>query len=50
MSIEAGQIVRVRSRQYLVEDVVPRPDSMEDTLVRLSCLDDDALGDSLEVL
>ena len=49
MSIEAGQIVRVRSRQYLVEYLVPRPDSTEDTLVRLSCLDD-ALGDSLEVL
>lgn len=50
MSVEAGQIVRVRSRQYLVEDVVPRPSSTENTLVRLSCLDDDALGDSLEVL
>ena len=45
--IEAGQIVRVRSRQYLVEDVVP---SAEDTLVRLFCLEDDALGDSLDVL
>lgn len=50
MSVEAGQIVRVRSRQYLVEDVVPRPSPREDTLIRLSCLEDDALGDTLEVL
>lgn len=50
MSIEAGQIVRVRSRQYLVEDIVPKPSEREDTLVRLSCLEDDALGEQLEVL
>ena len=50
MSIEAGQIVRVRSRQYLVEDIVPKPSEREDTLVRLSCLEDDALGKPLEVL
>lgn len=49
MNVEAGQIVRVRSRQYFVEDVVSRPSLKEDTLVRLSCLDDDALGNSLEV-
>jgi SNF2 family DNA or RNA helicase len=49
MNIEAGQIVRVRSRQYLVEDVVPKSSSVEDTLVCLSCLEDDAQGDSLEV-
>jgi hypothetical protein len=50
MNLEAGQIVRVRSRQYLVEDVVPGLSAEEDTLVRLSCVDDDALGESLEVL
>lgn len=50
INLEAGQIVRVRSRQYLVEDVVLGPSAEEDTLVRLSCLDDDALGDPLEVL
>jgi hypothetical protein len=33
-----------------VEDVVPKPSPTEDTLVRLSCLDDDALGEALEVL
>src|SRR5437867_2876149 len=45
-----GQIVRVRSRQYLVEEVVPPPEPAQQTLVRLSCLDDDAQGASLEVL
>lgn len=50
MSVVAGQIVRVRSRKYLVEDVVTRPSEREDTLVCLSCLEDDALGEPLEVL
>jgi ERCC4-related helicase len=52
MSLQAGQIVHVRSRQYLVEEVVPPPPPREsdDTLVRLSCLEDDALGERLEVL
>lgn len=50
MSLQAGQIVHVRSRQYLIEEVVPPPRTAEDTLVRLSCLEDDALGERLEVL
>lgn len=50
MLVDAGQIVHVRSRQYLVEDVVSRPSTEEDTLVHLSCLEDDALGEQLEVL
>ncbi|QFS48946.1 DISARM system SNF2-like helicase DrmD [Nostoc sphaeroides] len=50
MSVVTGQIVRVRSRQYLVEDVVAKPLVKEDTLVCLSCLEDDALGEQLEVL
>ncbi len=45
-----GQIVRVRQRQYLVEDVVPPPESGDATLVRMACLDDDAQGQPLEVL
>jgi superfamily II DNA or RNA helicase len=45
-----GNIVRARSRRYLVEDVVPPPARGDDTLVRLSCLDDDAQGEPLEVL
>ncbi len=45
------QLVRVRSRQYLVDEVVPpSAESAADTLVRLHCVEDDALGDPLEVL
>ena len=45
-NLDIGQIVRVRSRQYLIEEVIP---GSADTRVRLSCLEDDALGESLEV-
>lgn len=47
---QPGQVVRVRSRQYLVEDVVPPPAPADQTLVRLSCLDDDSQGTLLQVL
>lgn len=47
---EPGQLVRVRSRSFLVEEVVPGRTPSEQTLVRLSCLDDDAQGDELAVL
>lgn len=47
---EPNQIVRVRSRQYLVERVDPPPNFGDSTLVRLSCLEDDAQGEFLEVL
>ena len=47
---EPGQVVRVRSRQYLVEEVVPPPQPADQHLVRLSCLDDDAQGQPLEAL
>jgi SNF2 family DNA or RNA helicase len=40
----------VRSRQYLVEDVIPAARQVDSTLVRLSCLEDDAQGEPLEVL
>ncbi|MFT3879469.1 MAG: SNF2-related protein [Gemmatales bacterium] len=43
-----GSFVFVRQRQYLVDDVVPSPGEM--TLVRLSCVQDDAQGQTLEVL
>jgi len=46
----AGEIVRVRSRRYLVEGVTPPPLPGDQTLVRLSCLEDDAEGEELEVL
>jgi len=47
---QPGQVVRVRSRQYLVEAVTPPPGPRQQTLVRLSCLDDDAQGQELEAL
>ena len=43
-------MVLVRQRRYLVENVIPPPASGEATLVDLSCLDDDAQGESLSVL
>ncbi len=46
----AGQIAMVRQRNYLVESVVPPPQAADSTLVRLSCVDDDAQGQPLEVL
>ncbi|MGH9324560.1 MAG: SNF2-related protein, partial [Vicinamibacteria bacterium] len=45
-----GNIVRVRHRQYLVEDVVPPPHPGEHTLIKLVCLDDDNQGRKLQVL
>lgn len=46
-----GEIVRVRSRRYLVDAVeAPDPGSADPTLVRLSCLEDDAEGEPLDVL
>jgi SNF2-related domain len=46
---EVGDLVRVRSRRWLVEEVV-RPDkSGQSPIVRLACADDDAQGQSLEV-
>jgi hypothetical protein len=36
VALHHGQIVRVRSRQYLVESLVPPPNRGDQTLVRLS--------------
>ncbi len=47
---QIGDIVRVRSRQYLVESLDLPPQPGDSTLLRLSCLEDDAQGESLEVL
>ena len=45
-----GELVQVRSRRWLVDDVI-EPKSLGQTcVVRLSCADDDAQGQSLEVL
>jgi len=46
--IVAGQVVRVRTRTYLVESVLPSAGT--GTQVRLACLDDDAQGQPLEVV
>jgi hypothetical protein len=45
-----GEIVRARCRRYLVEAVTPAPQLGDQTLVRLSCLEDDAEGEELEIL
>ena len=50
VELQAGQIVRVRQRLYLVDDVVRPPRKEDSTLVHLSCLDDDAQGQPLSVL
>jgi len=47
---DAGAIVHVRQRLYLVEQVIAPPTAGEATLVRLSCVDDDAQGQPLDVL
>ncbi len=44
-----GELVHVRSRQWLVEEVVDPPAPGESPRVRLACADDDAQGQSLEV-
>jgi SNF2 family DNA or RNA helicase len=47
---QVGQIVHVRQRLYLVEQIVAPPRGGDATLVRLSCVDDDAQGQPLSVL
>ncbi|MEG3439963.1 DISARM system SNF2-like helicase DrmD [Pannus brasiliensis CCIBt3594] len=49
MNLASGQIIRVRSRQYLIEEVISPSRNGGDTRVRLSCLEDDARGQPLEV-
>ncbi|HWQ90568.1 MAG TPA: SNF2-related protein, partial [Clostridia bacterium] len=45
--LSTGQLVRVRTRHWLVEDVQPSPTG---SWLRLACVDDDAQGDSIEVI
>jgi superfamily II DNA or RNA helicase len=45
-----GEIAFVRQRHYLVEETVSPPSAGQSALVRLSCVDDDAQGQPLEVL
>ena len=45
-----GEIAQIRQRVYLVENTVPPPRSGDSTLVSLSCVQDDAQGQRLDVL
>ena len=45
----AGDLVQVRSRRWLVEEVVAPETPGESSLVKLACADDDAQGQSLSV-
>ncbi|MCB9882376.1 MAG: DEAD/DEAH box helicase [Planctomycetes bacterium] len=44
-----GELVQVRSRRWLVDDVQEASSSERSALVKLSCADDDAQGQELEV-
>ena len=46
---EVGELVQVRSRRWLVEEVVPSPVPGQSCLVRMACADDDAQGQSLDI-
>lgn len=45
-----GDVVLLRHRQYLVEDVVPPSQDGDDSLQRLVCLDDDSQGRQVSVI
>lgn len=47
---EAGDVILLRHRQWLVEDVIPPPDPNQLTLIKAVCLDDDNQGQPIEVL
>lgn len=47
---DAGQIVQVRQRLYLVEQAVAPVNPGDSTLLQLSCVEDDAQGQQLQVL
>lgn len=46
---EVGELVHVRSRNWLVEEVVAPSKPGHSAIVRLACADDDAQGQSLDV-
>jgi hypothetical protein len=48
---QLGDVVRVRARRHLVEGVAaPGRTGEQQTLVSLSCIDDDSQGTTLDVL
>ncbi len=46
---EPGEMVLVRSRRWLVEEVTSKPEAGQSAIVRLACADDDAQGWTLDV-
>ena len=46
---EVGELVQVRSRRWLVEEVTPSETPGQSALVTLACADDDAQGQALRV-
>jgi hypothetical protein len=46
---EVGELVQIRSRRWLVEEVIPPTTPTQSPLVRLACADDDAQGQALDV-
>src|SRR5260370_28599309 len=46
---EVGDLVQVRSRRWLVEEIIQFEQPHQSPKVRLACADDDAQGQSLEV-
>lgn len=46
---EVGELVQVRSRRWLVEEVVEPEMPGQTVLARLACADDDAQGQALDV-
>ena len=47
---ESGDVIRLRHRQWLVEEVDPPPEPNQLTLIKAVCLDDDNQGQPIEVL
>jgi hypothetical protein len=46
----AGDVILLRHRQWLVEEIFPPPDRNQLTLIKAVCLDDDNQGQTIEVL
>ena len=45
-----GDVILLRHRQWLVEDVTPPPEPNQLTLIKAVCLDDDNQGEPIDVL
>jgi superfamily II DNA or RNA helicase len=46
---QVGELVQIRSRRWLVEEITTSPVPGQTSVVRLACADDDAQGQALEV-